>query len=197
MIEEYKVAGDALNDVALRVQQILIGMQVYKDKLEEAGAALPDLHISGYDLNEIPVMWGSGKTPEYLAANIKKSITFTLLNALNCHLYLLDGFLVRIAKRYFNLTVEDNGEWVTPEVFHLATGIDLTKLIHWDAIEDMTRYANGVRNMKKTLSINVSDYFELHSKIMIFLTELSITVSEKMNEKKKLEGSEGLSGKEE
>lgn len=187
IIPEYKAVGDALNDTALRVQQTLIAIQVYQESLRGVGKELPGLQIDGYSLKDLPVWWGQGKSPQTLEDNAKRSVTFTLLSALNLHVYLLDSFLVEIARTYYNVPIDkEESGWMTPEVFQMATGIDLSQLLNADAIEDARRIAGQLRKFKRSLSISIPDYFELYAKICVYITEIAVKVSEKVQKDKKI-----------
>ncbi len=185
MIPEYKPSHDVLGDVTLRVQQTLIALQAYQEKLDEVGDVLPGLQIDGYWLKDIPVWWGGMKSPQFLAEGVKRSVTFTLLSALNAQLYMLDDFMLVIAKKYYALPpIGDDDKWFSEEIFTLTTGIDLVKLPHSDAIADVRRMCNNFRKMKKTASLTIPEYFEFYQKFLIYLTEIAVKVSEKVHKDK-------------
>jgi hypothetical protein len=191
MIPEYTAVGEVLNDIALRVQQTLIALQVYQEQMDKTGAVLPGLHISGYNLKEIPLLWGNGRDPKFISEVLKKSVTFTLLSALDFQLYALDSFIASIGKTYYGLHMEGEIEWVTPEIFLLASGIDLNKLENSDAVNDVRRFCGQLRQMKRSLSLSIHDYFELYKKMCLYATEIAHKVGDKVANDKKISGLTG------
>lgn len=194
IIPEMKSAQEALHDTALRVQQSLIALEVYENQLNEVHTKFPGLHIDGYELKDIPLYWSGVKDPSDLAEKSKRSVTFTLLSALNFHLYLLDAFMFTIAKKYYNLTSDDDESWVTPEVFQLVTGIELNKLPNNESIEELRRICKNLRSFKKTMSLSIADYFELYQKICSYVSILSWKVSETLSERKRLSNPDEMKG---
>ena len=185
MIPEYKPSYDVLGDVALRVQQTLIALQVYQEKMDEVKQVLPGLQIDGYWLKDIPVWWGGMKSPQFLADSTKRSVTFVLLSALNCQLYMLDDFLLTVAKKHYSLPpIGEDDKWFSEEIFTLTTGIDLNKLPHSDAVGDVRRICGNMRKMKKSASITIPEYFEFYQKLCIYLSEIAVKVSEKVHKDK-------------
>lgn len=196
MIPEFKEVGEVMNDVALRTQQTLIALQIYQDKLTRLNIDLPGLQIDGYELTEIPLSWNLSKDPEKLLSNLRRSVTFSILGALDFQLYLLDGYMVQLAKHYYGIPVQDGELWMTEEIFQLAAGFDLGKIEHYVAIIELRRVCNQLRRCQQTSTITIPEYFELYQNIWLFVCALSAKVSydaaEKKNKLDKLNGSEGI-----
>jgi hypothetical protein len=186
-----------LNDIALRVQQTLIALDVYQKQLESVGNSLPGLQVTGYGMDELPVWWGTPKNPESMKEFSKRSTSFILLSALNMHLYLIDDYMLMLARKYYDLEIDlkDSG-WFTPEVFQLTTGLDLDKLPFSETIEELRKTCKKLRNVKKTYSITAMEYFDIYTKICEYVRALSSEAHkrhfenlkrEKMNEQLGLE----------
>jgi hypothetical protein len=192
LIPEFIATSGAMNDIALRTQQILIALQLYENTLINIDSMLPGLRIEGYDLKEIPIFWNSNvKNPDELAANIKKSTTLVLLSALNLHIYLLDLYMIEILKKHYNIH-EDIKTIMTPEIFMETTKIDLTKLPNSDNIDDVRRVISGLRDMKKTHSITVPEYFEYYQNLIRYMHSIANIVSEKIFNDNKVKGNENV-----
>lgn len=196
IIPELRNVNDALIDIIFRVQQTLIGLQVYHDKLSEVQSLLPGLQIEGYNLTQLPLGWGVGKTPESLKINLERSVTFCLLNALNLNLYLIDSLMFTLAKKYYNLQAHEDDTWVTSEVFELLTGIKLNELQYNDSVVELRRICGQIRQLKKTHSITINEFFELYQRLSSWVGELSRKVSEKVHKdnliKRLTEGKDNL-----
>lgn len=183
-IPEVDVAQSAMNDVALRVQQIVIGLDVYKRQLSKMEESLPGMLVQGYETPELPLHWGVTKSPEMVGESLKRSITFTLLNAMNMHLYLIDDYLKILTTKYYGYNPEDSS-WFTPEIFGLQSGVDLTKVKNFQEVDDMRQTIKRFREFKITRSTTTTEYFDLYPKLIGFIHDIGNSVAKHQMEKEK------------
>lgn len=182
-------AQEMMNDIALRVQQIIIGMDVYDNQLQKVHEALPGFLSQGVETKELPFFWSTQKDAKTLQENLKRSITFTLLNSLNMHIYNVDGFMKAVLIKYYGYNPEDTS-WFTPDIFSAITEIDMTKVKNFQTLKDLREMMEKFRSCQMTRSISTNEYFNIYGEMNIFLNELSLFIIEhvKETEAKKNEG---------
>ena len=185
VVAEALLADQALNDVAYRAQQCLIGLDVYDNCLKSAGHALPGALVAGMDTSDIPLVWQGVKTPQELRDGIRKAKQYIILNSINLTIYLVDDYLKNIAEIYYE--VKGDG-WYSPEAFDLATGVKLANVKGWSNVEDMRHIAQRVRQFRKSLSITVQDYYDLTSGISMFIHAIGHLAGERVFERLKAQG---------
>lgn len=170
-IPEFEATESALVDVIIRVQQCLIALDCYRDKLEIIKKEMPSLLTLGVSTRDMDMNWSPVKTPEQLFDVQRKSTQFILLSGVNMLSFILDNYMKMLVKNYWkfipppDIEGRDDETWFTPDAFEMITGIKLHTVGYNDIVDDIRRISASIKTMYKARTITVADFFDYAHKI--------------------------------
>lgn len=179
IIPEYDAINEAINDLALRTQQLLIAIDLYEFHLNKINDNMPSALMTGYNTKETIMSWGRQRTPQEIIEQLRKSKQFVYLNAFNQLIYLIDDMMKMISIKYYNYNHIGGDEgWFSPDIFSMLSNIKLDSLLQHEVVSDLRSQCDKLRKWKITNSYTSLEFYDLINKVIAYCVDICVKVYE-------------------